>query len=47
MKIEELPSEVQLELTEELTQNILERYDNEEYWDERIIERYLKENKDK
>lgn len=28
------------ELRKELRENILERYNNEEYWDERIIEAY-------
>ena len=47
MTIEELPSKVRAELIQDLTEDILERYDNDEYWNKEIIERYLREAEEK
>ncbi|HUW43533.1 MAG TPA: hypothetical protein VMV95_01050 [Bacillota bacterium] len=43
MKIDELNSKDHEELLQILGEDILERYNNEEYWDRDIIENYLKE----
>jgi hypothetical protein len=40
MKIKELAKK----LRKQLRENILERYDNEEYWDQEIIEEFFQDN---
>ena len=45
MKIDELNSKDHGELLQILGEDILERYNNEEYWDRDIIENYLIEKK--
>jgi len=46
MTINELSSEQEQELAKRRTEDILERYDTEEYWDPQIAEDYLQELED-
>jgi len=46
MTIDDLTPEQQEELDALKTQDILERYDTEEYWDPQIAEDYLQELED-
>ena len=47
MEYTELTIEKKRELREILTRDILDRYDNEEYWNEQIIEDFLIEEEAK
>ena len=45
--IEELNQEQRTELKKILTEDILNRYDNEQYWDPQIVENFLQEQQNK